>query len=757
VNVRIPAWFTKPRRRRPASSLESGFVKTASVLGLLHGYVRRTTGAQVMVIQFWGKKRLIFKLFICAMVLFLLPIGVIANLTFRHLRTIKEVSLQEVRSALVTSQVDYLKNHLAQKAEKISTEFSNLQDQVHLLGSLTRSILENPDRFMYRNGSRYRLDDDGDYVNPTDDGNSSLYVPRRLPSLDSLIPAMENFDFATLNRYVPTYRSSLDSLIGATESLDILWRPLVELEPKVVLGWLIHRDLISRTYPWRDFKRLPRYPEVTSWPFYYLSDPEHNPAGKEVFTPVYTDPLTQHSMISCLSPVLIHGEHLATVGVDITVEALLQEISQVRLGEGSSTLLLSSDEIIAASENLPLAALGLDPGRPAYGQALVLEKLSAAGKALAAPKREKVGVDFIETDGLRAFVGYAEVEPLGWRLFLLVPENDLLGPVSVQAQAIFSESERVRGNFVHILIFSMLAIAGFGYVVMAHQSRGLRTLLAGIREFGSGNLAHRVREEGSEFGELGQALNSMAESLLSQNQELEKAYTLVEQGRKLTAVGRLAAGVAHEVNNPLATISTYTQMLLRRSDLPGESAENLHKVMAEIDRIQLKLRNFLDLSRLQSLVKSKVNPNPLVRDVVEMARHEARAQGVELNLALSEHPRECYLDQSGFKQVLWNLLGNAIASQGDGGEVKIETRFSSGESAAAFILTVEDQGPGVPEDLLPHIFDPFFTTKEVGKGTGLGLAVVSSIVEGHCGKIEVENLRPHGCRFSVLFPFGEEA
>ncbi len=689
------------------------------------------------------------------MVLFLVPIGIIANLTFNHLRTIKEVSLQEVRSALVTSRVDYLRNYLAQKAEKISTEFSNIQDQVHIIGALSGAIIENPTLFSYRNGSRYHLDEDGDYSNSVDDGNSSLFVPMRLPSLDALIPAMENFDQKDGNRHLPTYHPSLDPLIGATESLDLVLKPLLASEPRVVLAWFIHESKVTRTYPWRDFKRLPRYPEITAWPFYYLSDPVHNPGGEEVFTPVYNDPLTQSNMISCLSPVIVGGRHLATVGVDITVETLLREISQVRMGEESSTLLLSRDEIIAASENLPLGALGLDPGRPAYGQALIRGNLSAAGKALVRPKQDKISVEFIETDGLRAFVGHADVEPLGWRLFLLVPEKDLLGPVNVKAQEIFSESERIRGNFLHILIFSMVAIAGLGYVVMVHQSRGLRTLLAGIREFSEGNLAHRIRQDGNEVEGLGQALNSMAENLLRQKKELKKAYSMVEQGRKLTAVGRLAAGVAHEVNNPLATISTYTQMMLRQSDLPSETSANLKKVMAEIERIQIQLRNFLDLSRLQGLVKTQVNPNLLVQDVVEMARHEAREQGVEISLTLAP-PLECHLDPSGFKQILWNLLGNAIASQKAGGEVRIETCFSAQSGSALFTLQVEDAGPGIPEDVLPHIFDPFFTTKEVGKGTGLGLAVVSSIVEGHGGRIEVQNLDPVGCRFRVLFPVGDK-
>jgi signal transduction histidine kinase len=178
--------------------------------------------------------------------------------------------------------------------------------------------------------------------------------------------------------------------------------------------------------------------------------------------------------------------------------------------------------------------------------------------------------------------------------------------------------------------------------------------------------------------------------------------------------------------------------------------------MAEIARIQEKLRNLLDLSRLQSVVKTRLNPNALVYDVVEMVGHEARAHGVDLQLFLDENPRDFNLDQSGIKQVLWNLLGNAIAAQDPGGVVRVRTRYvyARGE-ASLFILDVEDEGPGISDEVLPHIFDPFFTTKEVGKGTGLGLAVVNSIVEGHCGKIEVQNLSPRGCRFRVLIPEGE--
>lgn len=678
-----------------------------------------------MILKFFGKKRLHLKLLVGVVLLWGGAIGVISSLTFRHLQTIKEVSLQETRSALISSQVNYLKHHLEQQAEKISNEFSNIKREVHLLSALTQPLVEFPGRFQFRNGSHYQLIAEGDYGNPVDDGHSRLFVT--------------------------AYSPALDPLISATESLDILFQPLAEAQPRMVLGWIIHKDGVTRTYPWRDFSHFPRDREVTSWPFYFLAAPEHNPSGQELFTPLYTDPLSHDSMISCLAPVFVQGRHVATVGIDITVQKLLQDISKVRLTERSGSLLLSDREILAASDNLPLAALGLDPTTPAHGLNLAIAAVSPLGQKVLGKKTKRIGVEIIETEEMRAFLGYASVEPLGWRIVLLVPEADLIGPVNAQTQAIAGEAERIRRNFVHVLVFAMLAVASLGYLVIAHQARGLRTLLGGIREFAEGKLAYRVPEEGGEFGALAQALNRMAQSLLEKKRELTRAYAEMEQGRKLTAVGRLAAGVAHEVNNPLATISTYTQLLMR-SDLPQESHERLQKVMGEIHRIQEKLRNLLDLSRLQSPVRSLVDPNILVRDVVDMARYEALAQGIALQLSLTDRCQLFSVDQSGFKQVLWNLLGNAIAAQHSGGVVLVQTRFfGTPDAASSLILEVEDAGPGIPPDILPHIFDPFFTTKEVGQGTGLGLAVVSTIVQGHGGTIEVENLVPRGCRFRAVF------
>lgn len=673
--------------------------------------------------EFFQRHRLVIKIIAGTLLFWGIPVGIISNFTFQHLRSIKNISLEEARSALIISRINHLEHHLVQQAEKISSEFSGIKDEVGLLASLAAPIVASPETFLYRSGSRYRIDEEGVYGNPLDDGHSRLFVP--------------------------AYRPSMDPLIGATESLDALLKPLAETEPRMVLGWFIHREGISRTYPWHDFKLLPRDREATSWPFYYLAGPAHNPSRGRIFTPLYTDPLTMDTMISCLSPLFVGDEHVATVGIDISVEKILQDISRIRLTENSSSILLSDREVLAASENFPLAAMGLPPESPPYGLRLVPTDLSEDGRTIIGEKDAQIGIELTKIGKDRVFIGYASLEPLGWRIVLLVPEDDLVGPADEKVRAIFAEAERIRGNFLHVVLFAVLAVTSVGGAVVVQQSRGVRTLLGGIREFARGNLRHRIREE--ESGELARALNFMAESLLEKKRELQRAYAEVEQGRKLTAVGRLAAGVAHEVNNPLATISTYTQLLLR-AEPSGETAVRLEKIMKEIDRIQDKMRNLLDLSRLQSPVKTSVDPNILVSDITDLACHEARARGIDLLIFPVEHSREIRLDQSGFKQVLWNLLGNAFAAQGKGGEVRLRTLFRAEEGGELFVLEIEDEGPGIPDEVLPHIFDPFFTTKEVGQGTGLGLAVVSGIVQGHGGRIDVENLRPRGCRFRITFP-----
>ncbi|WP_025324119.1 HAMP domain-containing histidine kinase [Deferrisoma camini] len=669
------------------------------------------------------------KLLLGFLVLSLAPIAVMTGLSLKHLVTIQATAVDETRALLISAQINRMTERLAQESTRLASVFQRLRDEIHVVQRFAEAFRADPEAFPYRNGSRYRIAPDGSYGNPDDDGNSVLFVPR--------------------------YRPDLTRLARATEVFDVVARPLVEREERIVLAWIILKEGLTRAYPWRDFGDMPREKDYTTWPFYYLADPSHNPAREEVFTDLYLDPLSGEWMISCLAPVYVGGDHVATVGMDVTVDNLLRDIAAIRLSPDSSSALLSGNRILAASENFPLAALGLDPSRPAHGQDLGEAGEPEVAALFASLPGTGEGVRFLKGGG-RWFVGAATVAPPGWRIAILVPEDDVVGPAYESAGRILSETDRIRSNFIHILVFSTLGVLGLTWLVAVHQSRGLRTLLRGIRRIGEGDLKYRLPEGPGDAGRLASALNSMAEGLQQKKRELERVYAEVEQERKLSAVGRLAAGVAHEVNTPLATIATYAQLLRRRPDLPPEVQDDLNVVLGEVRRIQDKVGGLLDLARLEGPCRVSADLNRLVQDVVGLARHEAEARGCLLRTQLDPALPAVRVDRSGMKQVLWNLIGNALDAQGAGGAVWVRTRGPNGQGPHRVVLEVEDEGPGIPEHLLPKVFEPFFTTKEVGQGTGLGLPVSFRIVRSHGGRMEVENRRPRGCVFRVEIPVEED-
>jgi signal transduction histidine kinase len=675
---------------------------------------------------------LVPKLVVSLVLLTLLPIAVMSALSLRHLSRIHEATVYQTQTILISSQLRLLSERLTQEQRRLSAFFSRIGGDAVALGGYAAELLRAGAGTAPAGPPHRPLDEHGAFTSAPEDADSVVFIPR--------------------------YRPDAEAIVAASEPLEYMLKPILAREHRIVLGWFIHgASGVTRAYPWNDFAQMPRGRDLRTWPFYYLADGEHNSGGAEVYTGLYLDPLSRDWMISCVAPVRIGGSHEGTVGLDITVQNLLEEIDEVRLTERSVSMLLSPAGIIAASDNLPVATLGLDPDRPSHGQQLSDSTVPAVRELAQRIGTGDGTIEFVDTAAGRLFAGYASVQPPGWTLLLLVPEDEVLGPAAASIEKIVAETSGIRRNFLHILIFSVISVVVLAWIVFLHQSRGLRTILRGIRRVGEGDLDHRVEEGKGEFGHLGGALNSMAESLQNKKAELQRVYGEVEQSRKLAAVGRLAAGVAHEVNNPLATISTYTQLMLRDDGLSPDTRASLETITAEIQRIQEKLRNLLDLSRLQSIDRQPAAAGVLVRQVADLARHEAQAQAVEVRLELAAPDRLVLLDRAGFKQILWNLLGNAIEAQPGGGEVVVRTRFpATGNGGSRFVLEVEDRGPGIPEELLPKVFEPFFTTKEIGQGTGLGLAVCYRIVEGHAGHLEVENLAPRGCRFRVTLP-GEDA
>lgn len=257
-------------------------------------------------------------------------------------------------------------------------------------------------------------------------------------------------------------------------------------------------------------------------------------------------------------------------------------------------------------------------------------------------------------------------------------------------------------------------------------------------------------EDVADVRRLAQHLSVLFVGMRLQEQQEEIQAQLI-QGEKMAALGRMAGGLAHEINNPVASVLGFVELMMRDERTPSHMLPTLLKVDAEGRRIAAIVKNVLGLSRAPSGKAVPVRLSVVVKESLELVAHEARRRRVTFTQDFAPGEPEVLGDAGSFKQVFINLIMNALQAldaKGEPGRIFLSTSVEDGRVVARVV----DDGPGVPRELQDRLFEPFFTTKEAGKGTGLGLYVIKRIVELHGGTLTFTSQPGRGAAFAVSLP-----
>jgi two-component system, NtrC family, sensor histidine kinase HydH len=226
----------------------------------------------------------------------------------------------------------------------------------------------------------------------------------------------------------------------------------------------------------------------------------------------------------------------------------------------------------------------------------------------------------------------------------------------------------------------------------------------------------------------------------------------IERNQRLASLGRLAAGVAHEIRNPLSSIKGFATYFRERYKGVPEDVKTAEIMVQEVERLNRVIGQLLEFARPMEILKKNTPVLSLIDHSLKMVEGQAKAKQIEIHRKLSNEVKYIYVDSDRINQVLLNLYLNSIEAMGQGGSLSVEV-FRDNDSQRIRI-TVSDTGVGIKKEDLVHIFDPYFTTKQ--SGTGLGLAIVHNIIEAHNGEIKVESEPGNGTKVTILLPVSNE-
>lgn len=338
----------------------------------------------------------------------------------------------------------------------------------------------------------------------------------------------------------------------------------------------------------------------------------------------------------------------------------------------------------------------------------------------------------------------AKVEPTGWSVLVEIPRNEIVSPI-------FSVLKALLFGVLIVNLFAVLVAVGF----VSKVTKPIDLIARRVKSIGEGEASRALEvRTGDEL----QTLSEEVEKMALQITEKKKMERQIAQTEKIASLGRLVAGVAHELNNPLAVILGYSQVLLKEIGPDRKYESELKMVEKHALKCQKIVEDLLNFSRTKRHSDIAVDINANVQDAISLMAVQFSKSKIAIAFEPDPERPQISGDPDRLHQLFLNLALNAMdAMAGTGGTLTIRIRTIRNYSGKSVGIVFKDTGCGIPPENIGRIFDPFFTTKDVGKGTGLGLSVSYGIVQDHGGKIHAESEIDKGTRFLIIFPCLEQS
>jgi len=337
-------------------------------------------------------------------------------------------------------------------------------------------------------------------------------------------------------------------------------------------------------------------------------------------------------------------------------------------------------------------------------------------------------------------------------------ENNIIGIlyVGILEQKFTDMRNTVVFTFLGITILGIVIAIGLSFILAHNIVRPVSGLARAARFIAKGDFSHEVDvESNDEIGDLGDVFNFMIASIKERDTQIKEfAKAKIAEAERLAMVGQLAAGVAHEINNPLTGILLYCDLVLKNMPADSPQRANLEKINNEAKRCKTIVRGLLDFSRQTEPEIKPLMLNTTVEEVLALVKNQPLFLNISIEKNLEPSLPMVNADISQIHQVFMNIILNAVEAMHGNGTLAITTGLT--EDKRYIYTTFTDTGQGITEENLPKIFDPFFTTKETGHGTGLGLSISYGIIKKHHGEIDVTSEVGKGTTFIVKLPLAKQ-